>query len=334
MTFKIAAYGVRENEIQSFNDLNKYHYDLKLIAANLTHDNVQTAEGCDAVLLRGNSVGDAQNLDQLKAYGVKYVFTRTVGYNHVDLKAAEKNGQIVAYVPGYSPFSVSELAFSLGLTLQRHIALATSRTAAGDFKIKPDEFATEIHDLTVGIIGTGRIGLDEALLWKGVNARVLGYDLYPSEAGKELLEYVDEDQILAQSDIISLHVPYFPNSNHHYFNRDYVAKMKTGAILVNTARAEITDVSAILDAVASGKIQGFATDVIENEGSIFGKNFNGQPTGDSEADRALKLYPKVLITPHMGSYTQEALHDMISISYENFNDVLTTGTSKNVLKAK
>ncbi|QAS69476.1 lactate dehydrogenase [Oenococcus sicerae] len=334
MAFKIAAYGVRENEIESFHDLNKYSYDLKLIPENLTHENVQTAQGCDAVLLRGNNVGDQQNLDQLKEYGIKYVFTRTVGFNHIDLKAAQNNQQLVAYVPGYSPLSVSELAFTLGLTLQRHIALATSRTARGDFKVHTDEFATEIHDLTIGIIGTGRIGREEAALWKGVNATVVGFDRYPSDANQDLLTYVDEDELLSRSDIVSLHVPYFPDSNHHYFNQSYIDKMKNGAILVNTARAEITDVSAILDAVETGKLTGFATDVVENEGHIFGHDFAGQPTEDDLADRALRLYPKVIMTPHIGSYTREALHDMIAISYENFNDVLTTGSSKNLLAAK
>ncbi|KGO20271.1 hypothetical protein Q757_10060, partial [Oenococcus alcoholitolerans] len=112
---------------------------------------------------------------------------------------------------------------------------------------------------------------------------------------------------------------------------EYLNNMKDGAILVNTARAEITDVAAILNAVDKGKLKGFATDVIENESKIFGKEFQNEKLPDELIQKAVELFPKVLITPHIGSYTEEALKDMISISYDNFNDVLTTGKSKNLL---
>lgn len=331
MSFKITAYGVRSNEVESFNKLNKYDFELNLLSENLAADNVQTAAGSDAVLLRGNNLADKRNLDRLNEMGIKYVFTRTVGYNHIDVSAAKANGQLVAYVPGYSPYSVAELAFTLGLTLQRNTALAAYRSSQKDFRVQPDEFATEIHDLTVGIIGTGRIGRDEAQLWQGANAKVIGYDLYPSKEAEKYLTYVDEKELLAKADIVSLHVPYFPNSNHHYFNDEYLNNMKDGAILVNTARAEITDVAAILNAVDKGKLKGFATDVIENESKIFGKEFQNEKLPDELIQKAVELFPKVLITPHIGSYTEEALKDMISISYDNFNDVLTTGKSKNLL---
>lgn len=108
MTFKIAAYGVRENEIAYFNKLNKYDYELTLLADNLTHDNVDTAKGHDAVLIRANNIADAQNLATLAEYGIKYVFTRTVAYSHIDLAAAKANGQTVAYVPSYSPYAVGD----------------------------------------------------------------------------------------------------------------------------------------------------------------------------------------------------------------------------------
>ncbi|MBA1394627.1 lactate dehydrogenase, partial [Lactobacillus sp. XV13L] len=124
MTFKIVAYGVRENEVSYFKNLNKYNYELKLIPELLTHENINTAQGMDAVLLRANCIADEENLNKLKNWGIKYVFTRTVGYNHIDLKAIKANDQIVARVPSYSPHAVADLAFSLGLTLQRHISLA------------------------------------------------------------------------------------------------------------------------------------------------------------------------------------------------------------------
>lgn len=333
MTFKIAAYGVRENEIAYFNKLNKYDYELTLLADNLTHDNVDTAKGHDAVLIRANNVADAQNLATLAEYGIKYVFTRTVAYSHIDLAAAKANGQTVAYVPSYSPYAVGELAFTLALMQQRHTTMAAANAAKGQFQVLPGMFATELHDLTVGIIGTGRIGRAEAELWRGVGATVLGYDVYENEDAKALLTYATEEELLAKSDIVSLHVPHFPGKNDAYFNADYVSKMKDGAILVNTARAEITDQDAILAAVESGKLNGFATDVVSQERLFFGKDFKGESTGNATVDKMMALYPQVIVTPHMGSYTEEALTDMISISFDNFNDVLMTGTSRNVVES-
>ena len=156
MSFKVVCYGVRPNEVEFFHKYNKYNYDLKLVEGLTTHENITECEGADAVLLRGNCVGDRQNLEKLKEYGIKYVFTRTVGFNHIDLQAAADLGLIVARVPGYSPNAIAELSLTLGMMLLRHTAAATSATAAGDFVVSPTYFSKEIRNCTVGIIGTGR----------------------------------------------------------------------------------------------------------------------------------------------------------------------------------
>ncbi|AXX65437.1 lactate dehydrogenase [Bombilactobacillus bombi] len=330
MTFKIAAYGVRENEIDYFKNLNKYNYELKLIPELLTHENIDTAQGMDAVLLRANCVADADNLNQLKDWGIKYVFTRTVGYNHIDLTAAHANNQVVARVPSYSPHAVADLAFSLGLTLQRHISLATYNSQQKDFQVKTEEFSQEIHDLTVGIIGTGRIGVTEAQNYQALGAQVLGYDVFQSDAAKEVVEFVDQEELFQQADIVSLHVPYFPGKNDRFVNAELISLMKPTAVLINTARAEIVDVKAVIQALQNQKLGGFATDVIDNEKDYLGKKIN--QINDPNLQALIDLYPRAIITPHIGSYTKEALRDMITISYDNFNDVLTTGTTKNLVE--
>ena len=332
MAFKIAVFGVRDNEVPYFHDLNKYNYDLTLVTENLSLANVDKVDGHDAVLARANCALQADMLQKLSEHGIKYVFTRTVGHNHIDLHVAKEYGITVAYVPSYSPYAVAELAFTLALMQQRQTTLAVANAAKGQFQVLPQMFATELHNLTVGIIGTGRIGQAEAELWRGVGATVLGYDVYQNDKAKELLTYVSEDELLAKSDIVSLHVPHFPGKNDAYFDASYVAKMKDGAVLVNTARAEITDQDAILAAVEVGKLRGFATDVIADERHYFGKNFQGESTGNATIDKMMVLYPQVIVTPHMGAYTEEALMDMIAISFENFNDVLTTGTSRNLVE--
>ncbi|MCI5723290.1 MAG: lactate dehydrogenase [Erysipelotrichaceae bacterium] len=333
MSFKVVCYGVRPNEVEFFKKYNKYGYDLKLVEGLTTHENITECEGADAVLMRGNCVGDRQNLEKIKEYGIKYVFTRSVGYNHIDLKAAEELGLMVARVPGYSPNAIAELSLTLGLMLLRHTAAATSATAKGDFIVSPTYFSKEIRNCTVGIIGTGRIGFTEAKLYKGLGAKVLGYDVYENDACREVLDYVSQDELLAQCDIVSLHVPYFPGKNDKMANAEFFSKMKDGAIFLNTARGELQDNQAIIDALKSGKLGGYGTDVFANETAFFFKKFNSAEEIPDESVRELvQMYPKVIVTPHIGSNTDEALANMIEYSMDNFNEVLTTGTTKNIVK--
>lgn len=329
--FKIVAYGVRENEVEYFKKLNKYHYDLQLEPELLTHENITTAKGADAVLLRANCKADATNLAQLNKWGIKYVFTRTVGYNHIDLKAAKQYNIKVARVPAYSPYAVAELAMTLGMMLFRHTALATSLTNKGDFSVATDTFSGEIHSSTVGIIGTGRIGATEAQLYRGMGSKVLGYDPYPSEFAKQYVEFVSQDELLANSDIVSIHVPYFPGQNDNLINSEFLQKMKNSAVLVNTARSQLADYSAIIAAIKNNQISGFASDVLPDEAEVLGHNYNGHITNEL-TKQLTELYPKVLLTPHIGSYTSPALTDMIKVSYDNFHQAITTGHTDNDVK--
>lgn len=210
---KIACYGVRPNEVPFFNDLNKYNFELTLIEDLLLHDNIETAKGHDAVLLRGNCVADEINLAKMNDFGIKYVFTRTVGFNHINLDEAKKYEMLVARVPSYSPNAIAELALTLAMSLLRNTTYTTNRTAQGNFKVDSQMFSKEIRNCTVGIIGTGRIGLTEAGLFKGLGANVLGYDVFQSDAAKEVVTFKEMDELLAESDIVSIHVPYFPGQN-------------------------------------------------------------------------------------------------------------------------
>ncbi|MDF7637458.1 NAD(P)-dependent oxidoreductase [Leuconostocaceae bacterium ESL0958] len=332
MTFKIISFGTRDNEIAHFDALNHAGFELTYIKENLTHDNVALTKGHDGVLLRANNVADQQNLDQMAAYGIRYVFTRTVGYNHIDLAAAEANQQVVAYVPAYSPYAVADLAFGLGIMQNRALTTAAAASHDLDFRPNPASFVPEFQDLKVGIVGTGKIGLAEAKLWKGVQATVLGYDPYPKDGLEDLLTYQDLDSLLAEADIVSLHVPYFKGKNDAFFNADCLRKMKPSAVLVNTARAEITDEAAIVAALQENQLKAFATDVVSNERAYFGQV---APAAAKDADSIMAqlqaLYPRVVVTPHIGSYTENALDDMISISYQNFENALAGLYDQNFL---
>lgn len=330
--FKITAYGVRPIEVEYFKKLNVYDYELNLVADMLDHDNAIETKGSDAVLVRGTCITDTENLTKFKEWGINYVFTRTVGYDHVDLTAADKLGIKVARVPGYSPYAVAELAMSMGVTLYRGIAPAIVNTHNGNFKVQNSYFSREIHSSTIGIIGLGKIGSTEAKLYKGMGARVLSYSRKASSKAQEYAEMVSFEELLKESDILSLHVPYVPGDNDNMIGKSEIEMMKDDAIIINTARAQVVDTKAVIEALDNQTLGGYGTDVLIDEGSIFGKEFNN--LSDLPNDDVIGLmnqYPNAIVTPHVGSFTEPALEDMISISYRNFNDVLNNGSSENDL---
>ncbi|MDK4683840.1 2-hydroxyacid dehydrogenase [Kingella negevensis] len=330
MTFKVTCYGVRPNEVKFFKKLNKYGYELNLVESLCTHDNIEEAKGSDAVIFRGNCKGDRQNLEKLASWGIKYAFTRTVGFNHIDLEAAKELGLQVARVPSYSPNAIAELALTLAMSLLRNVAYTVDHTHGLDFRVTPIMFSKEIRNCKVGILGTGCIGLTEAKLFKGLGADVYGFDVFQSDAAKEVVTFLEMDELLAQCDVVSVHVPYFKGENDKMINADFLAKMKDGAILVNTARGELQDNAAIVAAIKSGKLAGFGTDVLPEETKFFFKKFDSlNDVPDDDVQELINLYPKVLITPHVGSNTDEALSNMIETSYDNLNEVLTAGTLTN-----
>lgn len=324
---RIACYGVRPLERNYFRKLNKYGYDLKLIQEYLNRDNAEEAKDCDAVLVRGNCLCDRENLSKFKSYGISWVFTRSVGTDHYDLRAAKELGITVARVPNYSPYAVANLAFSFGVSLSRQVLEAAHNVANGDFGMHVNYFSNEFNHLTVGIYGAGKIGAVEGKMWKALGARVLAYDPYPSDFARRYCEFVSEDELLAQSDIVSVHVPYFPGQNDKLIDSEFIGKMKEGASLVNTARGELSDEKAIAQAIRTGKLGGYGADVVTSEKKIVGHNFDtvGQ-IPDPEVRDLMSLYPRVQITPHMGSFTEPALEDMITLSYENFHNMELKGS--------
>ena len=330
MGFKVTCYGVRKNEVEFFHKLNKYGYELNLVENLMSKENVEEAKGSDAVIVRGVCAANAENLETLSSYGIKYVFTRAAGINNIDLKTAEKLGIKVARVPGYSPNAIAELSLTLAMMLLRHTAYTVERTAKYDFRVTPTMFSKEIRNCKVGIIGVGKIGLTEAKLFKGLGAEVLGYDVYQSDEAKEIVKFVELDELLSESDIVSLHMPYIAGQNDKFVNTEFISKMKTGAILINTARGELQSNEAVLDALRANKLGGYGTDVFDNESKLFFKNHeNGDQIHDQVVRQIIDFYPKVLVTPHIGSNTDEALSNMIETSFDNLNEILKTGKCKN-----
>lgn len=330
MSVNLICYGVREVEVAYFDQLNKYGYFTTYVEELLNEENTHLIEGHQAVMVRGNCAASAKNIDKMAEYGVKHLLTRTVGYNHVDLEAAKKHGMKIARVPGYSPNAIGELALTLSMMLLRNTAYTIHKTRKKDFRADKQMFSPEIRNSTVGIIGTGRIGLTTARLFKGLGARVVAYDIYESEEARDIVEYMPLDKVLEESNIVSLHCPYIKDVNHYMVDDEFISKMRDGAILINTARGELQDIEAVIRGLESGKLGGFGTDVLEGEGEIFFKDLR-EHTLEENIEKLTKMFPRVIITPHIGSYTDEALTNMIEISYDNLNEILTKGSSINEL---
>lgn len=323
---KVLCYGVRDVEQPIFEEVNKkFGYELTCVPEYLnTAETARLAKGHEAVILRGNCFANKENLDIYKELGVKYVLTRTVGVNHIDIAYAKEQGFKLAYVPFYSPNAISELALTLSMTLLRNVAYTVSKTSKKDYRVDAQMFSKEVRNCTVGVVGIGRIGLTTAQLFKGLGANVLAYDAFSKDGVDHICTQVSLDELLEKSDIVSLHCPYIPE-NGKVVTKEFIAKMKDGAILINTARGELQDLDAIIEAVESGHLAGAGLDVIEGEGEFFFKDFSNKDLNNEQMQKLVDLYPRILVTPHMGSYTDEAVLNMIETSFENLKQYEETG---------
>ena len=329
---KIVSYGVRPVEEDFFNDLNTFSYELTMVKELLTDDNVNLCKGADVVMLRGNCKAHRKNLMAMKEMGIDKILTRSVGYDHIDLEAVKELGfKLCARVPSYSPTAISELAVSLALGLSRKTFAMISTSSHKDYIAYDDYFAKEVRLSTIGVLGVGRIGLCTAKAFLGMGSNVLAYDPYPSDEAKNTLQLVSVEQIQKEADIILIHSPYIKGSNDKMIDKKFIALMKDGAILVNTARGELVDTEAVLGAIESGKLSGVALDVVTGESAYFFKDNTGQKLPDPIVDKLVSYYPKVIITPHLGSFTDEALTNMIEISYQNLEEFLKTGMCENTI---
>lgn len=329
----IIFYGVRDVEKPIFQKVNeKFGYNITLVPEYLVDETTaKLAEGNDCVVLRGNCFATKPRLDIYKKLGVEYILTRTVGVNHIDVSYAKELGFKTAYVPFYSPNAIAELAVTLGMTLLRHVAYTTDKTSKKNFIVDKNMFSKEIRNCTVGVIGLGRIGMTAAKLFKGLGANVIGYDLFPKQGVDDIVTQVSMDEVLKKSDIITLHAPYI-KENGKVITKESIAKMKDGVILINTGRGELIDTHALVEALESEKISGAGIDTLDNEVAIFFKNLENQILEDNDFEKLVNMYPKVLITPHVGSYTDEAALNMIETTFENIKEYIETGDCKNEIK--
>lgn len=275
-----------------------------------------SAAGARAVCVFVNDALDRPCLEALREAGVQMIALRCAGFNNVDLPAAKALGLTVTRVPAYSPHAVAEHTVGLLLTLNRKIHRAYNRVREHNFSLN-GLTGFDIHGRTVGVVGTGKIGRLVARIFHGFGARVLVYDLFPDpawarEAG---VTYGTLDEVLAASDILSLHTPLTPDT-HHLLNADTLARLKPGAYVVNTSRGKLIDTTALLHHLKTGHLGGVALDVYEEEEGIFFEDLSGTPLRDDELNLLLS-FPNVLVTAHQAFLTREALEEIGRVTVTN-----------------
>jgi D-lactate dehydrogenase len=291
----------------------------------LSAETVMTAQGANAVCVFVNDDLNRACLEKLSQMGTRLLALRCAGSNNVDVIAARVLNIAVTRVPAYSPHAVAEHAIALLLTLNRKIHRAYNRVREQNFSLNGLE-GGEIFGKTVGIIGTGKIGKIAAQILRGFETQVLGYDPMPAPewTAKTGMHYTDLPALLRASDILSLHLPLLPETEH-LLNSDRIALMKPGAVIVNTSRGKLIDTAALIEALKSGQLGGVALDVYEEEEGIFFEDLSGKVLQDDVLSRLL-MFPNVLVTSHQGFFTHEALGEIARVTVENILK-LKTGES-------
>ncbi|KRL83781.1 D-2-hydroxyacid dehydrogenase [Ligilactobacillus apodemi] len=321
---KFIAYNVRPDERKYFENWSaKQDIPVKLIADEVKSDNLALAKGYDAVISFQTGTYPADFFDKLAEFGVKDVSIRNVGVDNLNLTAAKKYGIAVTNVPAYSPNAIAEFSITVLLQLLRQQNIFRKRMAENDYRWAPF-VGKEIRALTIGIVGTGRIGKAAIEIYKGFGAKILAYDPYHDPKLESEGIYVDSlEELCGQVDVLTLHMP-GSDKDGHLIDEAMIANLKDGAYIINTARGSLIDAKALLAALKSGKLGGAALDTYEYETPIF--NHDLKQTGvKDELFNELVALDNVIMTPHIAFYTETAVENMVNISLDSAKDVIMTG---------
>ena len=316
---KIAVFSSKPHDREFLDKFNMDHkHELIYFEAPLNADTTNLALGFEAVCIFVNDKIDAITIDKLSIIGVKLIDLRCAGFNNVDIEAAKIKNIKVTRVPAYSPQAVAEHATALILTLNRKTHKVYNRVRESNFSLE-NLIGFNLYGKTVGVIGTGKIGTAFCQIMLGFGCKVLAYDVYESEKLKDKgVEYKTLDEILKNSDIISLHCP-LNTDTKHLFNRLAFSKIKKGAMLINTSRGALIETSDAIDALKNGQLGYLGIDVYEQEENLFFKDLSESIIQDDLIQRLLAFH-NVLITPHQGFFTKEALDQIAIITLKNFTD--------------
>ena len=320
----VVFFDAKPYDIEEFKKYNNDNFQIKFLETKLTKDTFELAKGADVVCVFVNDDVNKYVIDKLYELDVKLIALRCAGYNNVDIEYCFNKIHVV-HVPAYSPYAVAEHAMALLLTSIRRIHKAYNRTKDFNFSLN-GLTGFELHNKTIGVVGTGKIGKIFIDICRGFGMKIIAYDKYPSVNN---VEYVTFDEILLQSDIISFHCPLTPET-HHIINTETIKKLKDGVVIINTSRGALIDSEAMLEGIKARKIGAACLDVYEEESDIFFNDFSGHIVDDDILARLISM-PNVIVTSHQAFLTSEALKNIAETTINNIKDIIENNFSENEL---
>lgn len=326
---KIKIMSVREEDIPYINTWAKDNQvEVDLTKEMLTEENVDSVKGFDGLSLSQQHPISEEVFAKLHEFGIKQIAQRSAGFDTYDLDLATKYDIIISNVPSYSPSSIAEFAVTQAINIVRNQIDIQRKVREYDFRWEPSILSQSISDLTVAVIGTGRIGSIAASIFaKGYSSKVLAYDPFPNEHVAQYVEYKDKlEEVLQEADIVTVHIP-ATKYNQHLFDENLFSQFKKGAVFVNAARGSIVDTKALLKAIDSGQIKGAALDTYEHERGLFPGDYRGKDIQDPLLDELIER-EDIILTPHIAFYTEAAVKNLVVDALDATLDVLKTGNTK------
>lgn len=308
---KVAVYSLRSFDEKEWFEVYAKELGLTLVTCpdGPSMENVDITEGCTCVDIITSKI-DRQLMCEFAKRGVKYLVTRTIGYDHIDLEAAKEFGIHVGNAP-YGPNGVADYTVMLILMSIRKMKRIIERTNVQDYTLKGLQ-GRELKDLTVGVIGTGRIGRTVVKNLSGFGCKILAYDLYENDETRKYAQYVSLEEMWKQADVITLHTP-LTEDNFHLIGKDTIDKMKDGVVLINTARGGLIDSEALISGIESGKIGAAGLDVVENEFELYYFDRKSDVLKNREL-AILRGFPNVTVSHHMAFYTDDCVKTVVKDS--------------------
>lgn len=323
---KIIAYHVQPYEVDAFERWSRdNNIEVELVEELLTKENIDLAKGFDGITTQQViPVKDEAIYSKMEEFGIKQISTRTAGVDMFDGEIAKKHNVAVTNVPRYSVSAIAEMALSHAMYLLRNMGKIQNAQKNFDFRWNERFLSREIRNCTVGIVGTGYIGLTTAKLFKGLGAKIIGFDKFRNEGAEGILEYKDSlEDLLKEADIVSLHLPLLPE-NYHMINKDNIKLMKDDAILINTGRGALVNIRDVVDALESGKLGGAGMDVLECEQLYVNQKVDEDKLKNSLMIKLMNM-DNVIVTGHFAFFTETAVEDLVNISCDSIKHYVETG---------
>ncbi|NUF25357.1 D-2-hydroxyacid dehydrogenase [Bombilactobacillus mellis] len=327
---KIILLSVRDDELPAIKQWQEKHPDIELQTADweLHPDTVDRLQGFDGVIIQQRSqIGD-EVYPELKRLGFKQLTSRTAGFDVINMPLATANNLKVSNVPAYSPHSVAELALTHTMRLIRQLPLFDARMQEQDFRWQGLQ-AAEISSLTIGIIGAGRIGSTTARIFHSLGAKIIANDTKPNHELDDILTFKTKEEVLQEADVVCLHVD-LNETSKNLIDAQALSLMKPSAYIVNECRGPVVDTDALIQALEKKQIAGAALDTLTGEENFFNVDLRGKEI-PSEQLKKLRSMDNVIITPHIGFYTNIAVQNMVDISLDDAVSLIQGQSCNHVL---